>query len=53
MKGLWQRHPWLPLALLMTGFMLAWLAWLLTALRHAPETIPTATPSTVTHAPAR
>lgn len=53
MRGLWQRYPWLPLALLMVGFMLAWLAWLCTALRHAPETIPTS-PSTLSdHAAAR
>ena len=53
MKSLWQRHPWLPLALLTACYMLAWLAWLLTALRHAPETVPTATPTTALHAPAR
>jgi hypothetical protein len=53
MKGLWHRHPWLPLALLTACFMLAWLAWLLTALRNAPESILTSTPSTEIHAPAR
>jgi len=44
MNGLWRRYPWLPLALLMAFFALAWVAWLITAIRHAPESVPTSPP---------
>lgn len=53
MKRFWQSRPWLPLALLMAFFVLAWLAWLLTALRHAPETVPTGRSPEHPHAAAR
>ncbi len=49
MKHFWQRYPWFPLALLMGCFMLAWLAWLITAIRHAPETVPTSLTPTPKH----
>jgi hypothetical protein len=53
MIAFWRRHPWLPLALLTVGFMLAWGFWLLTAIRHAPETVPTTPPSDQQHAAPR
>ena len=52
MNGPWRRYPWLPLALLMAFFVLAWIAWLFTAIRHAPETVPTSlTPAQENAAP--
>lgn len=53
MIAFWRRHPWLPLALLMTFFVLAWVVWLITAIRHAPESVPTTLTPAQEHAAPR
>ena len=41
-----RRHPWVPLAALFLGFVAIWIFWVITAIRHAPESVrPTSTPA--------
>ena len=44
--NLLRRYPWIPLAVLFLGFVAVWIAWLITAIKHAPESVaPTPAPA--------
>ena len=45
-----RANPWMPLALLFIGFLIAWGVWLGIAMRHTPERVPL---EDVRHAPPR
>lgn len=41
-----RRYPWIPLAVLFLGFVAVWIVWLITAIKHAPESVaPTSAPA--------